>query len=238
MAALQLENERLKQELAATAGKRLAVERVVARAEERRSAEAEVAVVNARQVARQAAESERERVRAAAEDARLKAAVQRAAAQEEAQRRDGGKAGREQSEAAEGERERRRAAAEGARLKAAMQRAAEPGEAKRGRGKAARKAAQAAEAVGTVCNQSKPEAEAHVEAEAEAEAEAAATAVAGNQADEGGEALVGREGVPSGGYATLAGEARHEEVVVKSRFLAYAAPVADAEQAIAPSPSP
>ena len=59
------------------------------------------------------------------------------------------------------------------------------------------------------------------------------------QARQGGEAPVGLEDAApggyaaSGGYATLAGEVRYEAVVVKSRFVAYAAPVVDAEQAIA-----
>ena len=201
---------------------------MAARAEMRRSAAAEVAEVNARQAARQtaereqreAAESERERRRAEAEEARLKAATQRAAERGEVRQRSGGEADRAQREAAESERERRRVEVEGARLKAATHRA----------GKAAKRAAQAAEAAGSDRNES--------EAAAAAAAAAAATAAAeeeeeAEQARQGVEALVGLEDAASGGYATLAGEVRHEAVVVKSRFVAYAAPVVDAEQAIA-----
>ena len=192
----------------------------------RRSAAAEVAEVNARQAARQtaereqreAAESERERRRAEAEEARLKAATQRAAERGEVRQRSGGEADRAQREAAESERERRRVEVEGARLKAATHRA----------GKAAKRAAQAAEAAGGDRNESEAAA-----AAAAATAAAAAEEEEAEQARQGGEALVGLEDAASGGYVTLAGEVRYEEVVVKSRFVAYAAPVVDAEQAIA-----
>jgi len=113
---------------------------------------------------------------------------------------------REQREAADRERERRRVEAGGARRKAATPRA----------GKAAKKAARG----------DRNESEAAAAAEEEEPAEDA------EQARQGGEALAGLEdGAP--GYATLAGEVRHEAVVVKSRFVAYAAPVADAEGAMA-----
>ena len=110
---------------------------------------------------------------------------------------------REQREAADRERERRRVEAGGARRKAATPRA----------GKAAKKAARG----------DRNESEAAEEEEPAEDAE---------QARQGAEALAGLEdGAP--GYATLAGEVRHEAVVVKSRFVAYAAPVADAEGAMA-----
>ena len=110
---------------------------------------------------------------------------------------------REQREAADRERERRRVEAGGARRKAATPRA----------GKAAKKAARG--------DRNESEAAAAVEEEPAEDAE---------QARQGGGALAGLEdGAP--GYATLAGEVRHEAAVVKSRFVAYAAPVADAEQA-------
>ena len=212
---------------------------MAARAEKRRSAAAEVAAVNARQAARQtaetgqreAAECERERRRVEAEEARRKAATQRAAERGEVRRRSGGKADRATREAAESERERRRVEAEGARLKAAMHRA----------GKAAKKAA------GGDRNESEAAAAAAAAAAAVAAAAVAAAAAAAaeepaeeaEQARQGGGAPVGLEDAApggyaaSGGYATLAGEVRHEAVVVKSRFVAYAAPVVDAEQAIA-----
>ena len=207
---------------------------MAARAEKRRSAAAEVAAVNARQAARQtaetgqreAAECERERRRVEAEEARRKAATQRAAERGEVRRRSGGKADRATREAAESERERRRVEAEGARLKAAMHRA----------GKAAKKAA------GGDRNESEAAAAAAAAAAAVAAAAAAAAeepAEEAEQARQGGGAPVGLEDAApggyaaSGGYATLAGEVRHEAVVVKSRFVAYAAPVVDAEQAIA-----
>ena len=205
---------------------------MAARAEKRRSAAAEVAAVNARQAARQtaetgqreAAECERERRRVEAEEARRKAATQRAAERGEVRRRSGGKADRATREAAESERERRRVEAEGARLKAAMHRA----------GKAAKKAA------GGDRNESEAAAAAAAVAAAAAAAAAAEEpAEEAEQARQGGGAPVGLEDAApggyaaSGGYATLAGEVRHEAVVVKSRFVAYAAPVVDAEQAIA-----
>ena len=208
---------------------------MAARAEKRRSAAAEVAAVNARQAARQtaetgqreAAECERERRRVEAEEARRKAATQRAAERGEVRRRSGGKADRATREAAESERERRRVEAEGARLKAAMHRA----------GKAAKKAA------GGDRNESEAAAAAAAAAAVAAAAAAAAAAEEpaeeAEQARQGGGAPVGLEDAApggyaaSGGYATLAGEVRHEAVVVKSRFVAYAAPVVDAEQAIA-----
>ena len=69
-------------------------------------------------------------------------------------------------------------------------------------------------------------------AAAEEEEEEEEPAEDAGQARQGAEALAGLEdGAP--GYATLAGEVRHEAVVVKSRFVAYAAPVADAEGAMA-----
>mgnify|MGYP001991557916 CR=1 FL=1 len=204
---------------------------MAARAEKRRSAAAEVAAVNARQAARQtaetgqreAAECERERRRVEAEEARRKAATQRAAERGEVRRRSGGKADRATREAAESERERRRVEAEGARLKAAMHRA----------GKAAKKAA------GGDRNESEAAAAAAAAVAAAAAAAAEEPAEEAEQARQGGGAPVGLEDAApggyaaSGGYATLAGEVRHEAVVVKSRFVAYAAPVVDAEQAIA-----
>ena len=204
---------------------------MAARAEKRRSAAAEVAAVNARQAARQtaetgqreAAECERERRRVEAEEARRKAATQRAAERGEVRRRSGGKADRATREAAESERERRRVEAEGARLKTAMHRA----------GKAAKKAA------GGDRNESEAAAAAAAAVAAAAAAAAEEPAEEAEQARQGGGAPVGLEDAApggyaaSGGYATLAGEVRHEAVVVKSRFVAYAAPVVDAEQAIA-----
>ena len=200
---------------------------MAARAEERRCAAAEVAAVNARQAARQAAEREqreaaereRERRRAEAEEARRKAATQRAAERGEERRRSGGKADTAQREAAESERERRRVEAEGARLKAAMHRA----------GKAAKKAA------GGDRNESEASAAAAAAAAAaaEEEEEEEEPAEEAEQARQGGEAMVGLEDAAPGGYSTLAGEVRYEAVVVKSRFVAYAAPVIDAEQAMA-----